>query len=189
MDTVSKNIIHEGARLKQIVRDMRMKILAFAELAGFSNQIAHYYFRKEAIKRSTLLEFCTLLGISLDEFYAWTNPRKVTTPAQEFHHGNRLNTLIEEKGLNKTKLADRMGLSRRALYNLMEKPVFSSEQLRKVSQVLEIAPKEFLGNGEMDDDGAELAEVETWKDKYYRLLEDYNKALVEIARLKEKGTA
>ncbi|SIO44087.1 helix-turn-helix transcriptional regulator [Chitinophaga niabensis] len=186
METVSKNIIHEGARLKQIVRDKRMKILEFADLAGFSNQIAHYYFRKEAIKRATLLEFCALLGISLDEFYNWTHPRRTQPqPAVDFHQGQRLDELIEEKGLNKTKLADRMGLSRRALYNLLDKSVFTPDQMKKICQVLEISAKEFLGGNHVEENGADGPEIESWKDKYYRLLEDYNKALVEIARLKE----
>lgn len=166
-----------------------MKILDFARQAGFSNQIAHYYFRKEAIKRSTLLEFCTMLGISLDEFYAWTHPRRaLPLPAQDLHHGRRLDEMIEEKGLNKTRLAGRMALSRRALYNLLEKPVFTPEQLKKVCQVLEISQKEFIGGG-VEDGGAELVETETWKDKYYRLLEDYNLALLEIARLRESLAA
>lgn len=187
MESVSKNIIHEGARLKQIVRDKRMKILDFAELADFSNQIAHYYFRKEAIKRSTLLEFCTLLGISLDEFYNWSNPRRpALQPASDFHYGQRLNELIEEKGLNKTKLAERMGLSRRALYNLLDKAVFSTEQLKKICQVLEVGQKEFLGHSNVEDGGIDLSDVESWKDKYYKLLEDHNKVLVEMARLQEE---
>jgi DNA-binding Xre family transcriptional regulator len=187
VEAVSKNIIHEGARLKQIVRDKRMKILDFAELADFSNQIAHYYFRKEAIKRSTLLEFCALLAISLDEFYNWTHPRKTQLqPAADFHQGQRLDELIEEKGLNKTKLADRMGLSRRALYNLLDKSVFTPDQLKKICQVLEISPKEFLGGNHVEENGLEGQEIESWKDKYYKLLEDYNKALVENSRLKEQ---
>lgn len=185
MEAVSKNIIHEGARLKQIVRDKKMKIVAFAEMAKFSNQIAHYYFRKEAIKRATLLEFCTLLSISLEEFYGWSNPRKQPPPSNDFHHGQRLGTLIEEKGLNKTKLADRMGLSRRALYNLLDKATFTPEQLKKICQVLEITQKEFSGSNQVNDGGEEMQEVESWKDKYYKLLEDHNKALVELSRLKE----
>ncbi len=190
MESVSKNIIHEGARLKQIVRDKGMKILDFARQAGFSNQIAHYYFRKEAIKRSTLLEFCTMLGISLDEFYGWTHPRRaLPQPAQEQHHGRRLDEMIEEKGLNKTRLANRMALSRRALYNLLEKPVFTPDQLKKVCQVLEISQKEFVGGNNVEDGGAELVETESWKDKYYKLLEDYNLALLELARLRESATA
>ncbi|MGX5818325.1 helix-turn-helix domain-containing protein [Chitinophaga lutea] len=186
MEAVSKNIIHEGARLKQIVRDKRMKILEFAEKAGFSNQIAHYYFRKEAIKRSTLLEFCGMLGISLEEFYTWSPTRKPPPPASsDLHQGRRLNELIEEKGLNKTKLADRMGLSRRALYNLLEKPEFAAEQLRRVCQVLEMSPREFLGQPDLEDGGA-APELESWKEKYYKLLEDHNRLLVELARLKEQ---
>lgn len=187
MEAVSKNIIHEGARLKQIVRDKRMKILEFAELADFSNQIAHYYFRKEAIKRSTLLEFCTLLGISLDEFYNWSHPRRVPMqPVTDFHHGRRLNELIEEKGLNKTKLAERMSLSRRALYNLLDKSAFTAEQLKKMCQVLDVSLKEFMGGNSVVEDAGVDMDIESWKDKYYKLLEDHNKALVEIARLKEE---
>ncbi|WP_394338028.1 helix-turn-helix domain-containing protein [Chitinophaga lutea] len=186
MESVSKNIIHEGARLKQIVRDKRMKILDFAELAGFSNQIAHYYFRKEAIKRATLLEFCTLLGISLDEFYTWSNPRRTPLqPVSDFHYGQRLNELIEEKGLNKTKLAERMGLSRRALYNLLDKAAFTGDQLKKICQVLDVGMKEFMGSSQLEDGGVDM-DLESWKDKYYKLLEDHNRALVEIARLKEE---
>lgn len=167
-----------------------MKILDFARQAGFSNQIAHYYFRKEAIKRSTLLEFCTMLGISLDEFYAWTHPRRaLPQPAQDLHHGRRLDEMIEEKGLNKTRLANRMTLSRRALYNLLEKPVFTQEQLKKVCQVLEISQKEFVGGHSSDETGAEMADAETWKNKYYKLLEDFNVALLELARLRELVSA
>ncbi|WP_346317204.1 helix-turn-helix transcriptional regulator [Chitinophaga sp. YIM B06452] len=187
MEVIPKNIIHEGARLKQIVRDKHMKILDFARKAHFSNQIAHYYFRQEAIKRTKLQEFCNLLGISLDEFYAWTHPRRVLSqPATDLHQGHRLDELIEEKGLNKTRLANRMNLSRRALYNLIEKPVFTPEQLKKVCQVLEISAKDFLGANHVDDNDPEAPEIESWKDKYYKLLEDYNKALVEISRLREQ---
>lgn len=186
MESVSKNIIHEGARLKQIVRDKRMKILEFAELADFSNQIAHYYFRKEAIKRATLLEFCTLLGISLEEFYNWSGSRRPPLqPVADLHYGRRLNELIEEKGLNKTKLAERMGLSRRALYNLLKKTTFTTDQLKKICQVLEMSQREFLGSS-LEDGGADVSDVESWKDKYLKLLEDYNKALVEISRLREQ---
>lgn len=185
MEVIPKNIIHEGARLKQIVRDKHIKILDFAKKAGFSNQIAHYYFRKEAIKRNTLLEFCTLLGISLDEFYAWAHPRRNTgLPPSEEHHGRRLDELIGEKGLNKTRLAGRMGLSRRALYNLMEKPRFTAEQLKKVCQALDISAREFAGNVNQVEDEPEEQVIESWKDKYYKLLEEYNKALLEISRLR-----
>lgn len=163
-----------------------MKILAFADIAGFSNQIAHYYFRQEAIKRATLLEFCTLLGITLEEFYAWSNPRKPVPAANDFHHGQRLGTLIDEKGLNKTKLAERMGLSRRALYNLLDKAAFTPEQLKKVCLALDMTQKEFLGNARVNDGGDPLQEVESWKDRYYKLLEDHNKVLIELSRLKEQ---
>ncbi len=85
--------------------------------------------------------------------------------------------------------ANRMALSRRALYNLLEKPVFTPDQIKKVCQVLEISQKEFVGNVGVDDGGTEYTDVESWKDKYYKLLEDYNQALLELARLRESASA
>lgn len=184
MEQLSKNIIHEGKRLKQIVRDKRIKILAFAKMADFSNQIAHYYFKEESIKRSKLTELCTVLGITLEEFYNWEHIPKASQRPTEVHHGQRLNELIGEKGLNKTRLAERMEISRRALYNLVEKATFTPAQMKAVCQVLDMTPKEFINGQVVEEPGNNYQVTDVWKEKYYQLLEQHNQLLLELAKLK-----
>ncbi len=47
-------LIHMGQRLKQILKQRKIKIVDFADMAGFTNQIAHYHLRKSDMKRSTV---------------------------------------------------------------------------------------------------------------------------------------
>ncbi|WP_295126645.1 helix-turn-helix domain-containing protein [uncultured Chitinophaga sp.] len=173
MNVDQKNIINEGARLKQVLKDKAIKVIDFAKRAGFSNQIAHYYLRQESIKRTTLVGFCEVLGISLEQFYSWNQVIKID--AEDLHQGKRLATLIDQKGINKTKLAERIRLSRRALYNLLELETLSAEQLRKVLSGLDMTVNEFLNPGGFYDAGVEYNEAFNWREKYYGSLEDYKK--------------
>ena len=83
-----------GQRLKQILKQKKIKIVDFADLAGFTNQIAHYHLRKSDMKRSTLEKFCEIISISPDEFYEWNSVsvRNGEKPATStvIHHGTRL---------------------------------------------------------------------------------------------------
>lgn len=192
MPAYPENIINEGVRLREILEDQQIKIVDFARKAGFTNQIAHYYLRKSEIKRSTLERFCTLLGITLEEFYQWNNhrnPLKKYSPIEieeEFHHGRRLQKLIQQKGLNKSRLAARLQISRRALYNLLERKSIELSQLEKICEALSISLEEFLHDSHVSEATMHYQQDSKWKDKYYQLLEDHNKVLKEMAALKEK---
>nr|WP_148707314.1 helix-turn-helix transcriptional regulator [Chitinophaga skermanii] len=161
-----------------------MKLLEFARLAGFTNQVAHYYFREENIKRETLKEFCVKLHISLPEFYDWTGvPKPIGTP---FHAGKRLNELISEKNFKVVKFAEKMGISRRALYNMFERSNFDSELVQRVSDALGITPDEFLQTNpqnQVSEDGE--PHLIDWREKYYELLEIHTKILREYADYKK----
>lgn len=187
MSTPHKNIINEGARIRQVLKDKGIKVIDFAARAGFSNQIAHYYLRKESIKRAKLVEFCEFINISLDDFYSWRQ-QPATDEPEETHHGKRLSTLIDQKGINKTKLAKRAGLSRRALYNLLEREVLTSEQLRKILPALEMTAGEFFSpKSSLYDGGTGYNQPEAWREKYYRSLEDYKSLTQEIATLRQEN--
>ncbi len=183
-------LIHMGQRLKQILKQRKIKIVDFARMAGFTNQIAHYHLRKSDMKRSTLERFCTLIGITPDEFYNWnskvvskTGKGQVTTVA---HHGQRFTELIEEKGLNKSKLARRLDMSRRTMYNLFEKQVFDPAELETVTKALEMTEGAFLHPNTAEEiRGAESDEMLALREKYYKLLEDYNQLLRQHNALKE----
>ena len=183
-------LIHMGQRLKQILKQKKIKIVDFADMAGFTNQIAHYHLRKSDMKRSTLEKFCGIIGISPEEFYEWNsisvNSSEKPAAQTVLHHGSRLMELIGERGLNKTRLAKRLGMSRRTMYNLFEKDVFGADELDRVSRALEITPSGFLHPGSMEE--ARLAdndEMLALREKYYKLLEEHNQLLKSYTSLKE----
>jgi len=183
-------LIHMGQRLKQILKQKKIKIVDFADMAGFTNQIAHYHLRKSDMKRSTLEKFCEIINITPEEFYEWngipaTNGEKSGEVAV-MHHGGRLMELIGERGLNKTRLAKRLGMSRRTMYNLFEKEVFGAEELDRVVRSLEMTISGFLHPGTLEDARqAENDEMLALREKYYKLLEEHNTLLKSYSSLKE----
>lgn len=187
---MQQGLIHMGQRLKQILKQKKIKIVDFARMAGFTNQIAHYHLRKSDMKRSTLERFCALVGITAEEFYQWNNmvvlkggKAQVNTVA---HHGQRFTELIEEKGLNKSKLARRLDMSRRTMYNLFEKASFEPAEMEIVTKALEITETAFLHPNTLEDvRTADSDELLAMREKYYRLLEDYNHLLKQHNALKE----
>lgn len=183
-------LIHMGQRLKQILKQKKIKIVDFADMAGFTNQIAHYHLRKSDMKRSTLEKFCEIINISADEFYEWNSvsvhngEKPPASPV--LHHGQRLMELISERGLNKTRLAKRLSMSRRTMYNLFDKEQFGSEELDKVSRALEISSTGFLHPGVLDEPRvADNDELLALREKYYKLLEEYNLLLKSHSSLKD----
>ncbi|MVT07295.1 helix-turn-helix domain-containing protein [Chitinophaga tropicalis] len=183
-------LIHMGQRLKQILKQKKIKIVDFADMAGFTNQIAHYHLRKSDMKRSTLEKFCEIISITPDEFYEWNNVPSLNgeKPGEPIviHHGGRLMELVGERGLNKTRLAKRLGMSRRTMYNLFEKEAFNAEELDRVVRALEMTITGFLNPGALEE--ARLAdndEMMVLREKYYKLLEEHNLLLKNFASLKE----
>ncbi|GAA0532608.1 helix-turn-helix domain-containing protein [Chitinophaga japonensis] len=187
---MQQGLIHMGQRLKQILKHKKIKIVDFARMAGFTNQIAHYHLRKSDMKRSSLERFCSLVGITAEEFYNWNNAvtlktgqGQVTTVA---HHGQRFTELIEEKGLNKSKLARRLDMSRKNMYDLFEKAAFDPLEMESVTKALEVTESTFLHPNMVTDVRiADSEEMLAMREKYYRLLEDYNQLLKQHNALKE----
>ncbi len=187
---MQQGLIHMGQRLKQILKQRKIKIVDFARMAGFTNQIAHYHLRKSDMKRSTLERFCSLIGITPEEFYHWNNTVVVNNgksqAATVAHHGQRFTELIEEKGLNKSKLARRLDMSRRTMYNLFEKANFEPVELETVTKALEMTETAFLYPNTVEDARTvDSDEMLAMREKYYRLLEDYNQLLKQHNILKE----
>lgn len=183
-------LIHMGQRLKQILKQKKIKIVDFADMAGFTNQIAHYHLRKSDMKRSTLEKFCEIINITPEEFYEWNSAATVTGDRQGettvVHHGGRLMELIGERGLNKTRLAKRLGMSRRTMYNLFEKENFGAEELDRVSRALEMSVTMFLHPGSLEENRqADNDEILAMREKYYKLLEEHNLLLKNYTSLKE----
>ncbi len=172
-----------GKQLKQVLNDKHIKIVDFAAMAGFTNQIAHYYLRKKEIKRSTLDRFCQLMGITVQDFMTWNGGLDRDAP---LHHGYRFRSLISEKGISKTRLASLLKMTRKAAAGLSDKAVFSETEMDAVLKVLNISLDQFLHPAIVEDPGQSSRDQQL-REKYYRLLEEHNELLKEMAKLREEN--
>ncbi|WP_325536565.1 helix-turn-helix transcriptional regulator [Chitinophaga sp.] len=183
---MQSSLIHMGQRLKQILKQKKIKIVDFAKMAGFTNQIAHYHLRKSDMKRSTMERFCTLIGIGPEEFIRWNGAMQVSS-GEQVHHGQRLQHIIAEKGLNKSRLAERLGMSRRTMYNVFAKEVFSPDELDRVAKGLDMTTETFLNPGNVQEARyTDSEEMMLMREKYYKLLEEHNNLLKSYAALKDE---
>ncbi len=171
-----------GQRLKQILKKKRIKIVDFAKMAGFTNQIAHYYLRKKEIKRATLERFCQLIGITVQDFMEWDGAQYTEGV---LHYGQRFLALVEEKGINKTRLSALLHMTRKDAASLGAKAVFSETELDAVLKGLNISLEYFLNPG-MPEDAPQPPRDQLMRERYYRLLEEHNVLLKEVADYKEK---
>lgn len=182
---MQSSLIHMGHRLKQILKQKKIKIVDFATMAGFTNQIAHYHLRKSDMKRATMERFCNLIGITPDEFMRWNGAMQLAN-GKSIHHGERLQHIIAEKGLNKSKLAGRLEMSRRTMYNLFEKESFSPDELDRVAKGLDMSVDGFLNPGTLQEGrNTDSEEMMLLREKYYKLLEEYTQLLKSQATLKD----
>lgn len=183
---MQSSLIHMGHRLKQILKQKKIKIVDFATMAGFTNQIAHYHLRKNDMKRATMERFCTLIGITPEEFMRWNGAMQLTN-GKSIHHGERLQHIIAEKGLNKSKLAGRLDMSRRTMYNLFEKESFSPDELDRVAKGLDMSTDAFLNPGIVQEArNTDSEEMMLLREKYYKQLEEYTQLLKNHAALKDE---
>lgn len=171
-----------GKRLKQILNDKHIKIVDFAKQAGFTNQIAHYYLRKKDIKRATLERFCKVIGITVQDFMQWEGS---VQPDGVLHYGQRFRQLVNERGINKTRIADLLGITRREAATLSDKVIFSESEMETVLKGLNISIEHFL-NPDVLDDAPQPPRDQQLRERYYRLLEDHTSLLKELASYKEE---
>jgi transcriptional regulator with XRE-family HTH domain len=106
---------------------------------------------------------------------------------KSIHHGDRLQNVIAEKGLNKSKLAGRLNMSRRTMYNLFEKENFSPDELDRVARGLDMSVDAFLNPGAVQESRtADTEEMMILREKYYKQLEEYTQLLKSHAALKDE---
>jgi len=101
------------------------------------------------------------------------------------HRGEIVRKAVYESGISITKLAEKLGKSRRWVYQMFENSNVSIDMVLQIGEILhhdfsgEI--KELQKHGVLSDQKQtyELTdkEVEYWKNKYLILLEEYNQLL------------
>ena len=106
------------------------------------------------------------------------------------HRGEIIKNAIYQSGYSITKLAERLGKSRRWMYLLFENTNVSLDVILKIGEVIhydfsqeikELKPTSQIVNDNLSPYGsATQKDVEYWKNKYLSLLEEYNQLLKEM---------
>ncbi|WP_343747395.1 hypothetical protein [Fluviicola sp.] len=100
------------------------------------------------------------------------------------HRGEIVERVVRDSGIPLTKVAKKMGKSRRWIYNVFEMPDLSLDLVLEFGKILhydfsdeipQIANRTSIINDRDIPYG--VNKVEYWKNKYYRLLEEYNELL------------
>jgi predicted transcriptional regulator len=114
------------------------------------------------------------------------------------HRGEIVEKIVRESGYSITKLATKLGKSRRWMYLAFENRNLSIDVILQIGSIIhydfstEISDLTFYthaqSNQVVDDSGRPFlkneTEAELWKNKYLDLLEKYNLLLLEKARTK-----
>lgn len=106
------------------------------------------------------------------------------------HRGEIMERAVRSSGYSITKLADKMGKSRRWMYLMFENPNLQLDYLLEIGRLINydfsneiIELKLITQNSTLDPKLAyPKAEhkLEYWKDKYFELLEEYHQLLKSI---------
>lgn len=110
------------------------------------------------------------------------------------HRGETVEKAVRESGYSITKLAKRMGKSRRHIYNVFENPQVPIETVLEIGRIIHYDFSDILPQGgfyispdshniSSDNKGAygpNEQSVEYWKNKYLILLEKYNAVLEKM---------
>lgn len=105
------------------------------------------------------------------------------------HRGEILERVVKQSSLTIKQVASRMGISRSSYYNHIKEKDLSLDTIAKYGKVIgydfsvefpEIKRTEsFISTKEPSTLEEAIAERNTWREKYYSILEKYNKCIEE----------
>lgn len=108
------------------------------------------------------------------------------------HRGEIIKNAIYQSGYSITKLAERLGKSRRWMYLLFENSNVSLDIILQIGEIIHYdfsqEIKELNSTSQIVNDNlapygsAAQKDVDYWKNKYLSLLEEYNQLLKEMRR-------
>jgi predicted transcriptional regulator len=109
------------------------------------------------------------------------------------HKGEIIKKAVIESGYSITRLADKLGKSRRTVYNIFEKQQVPMDLIIEIGRIIshdfrkEIKDMKDYGSGILRSEEREaIYAAEYWKDKYYQLLESHNELLSELTKKRKK---
>jgi transcriptional regulator with XRE-family HTH domain len=106
----------------------------------------------------------------------------------DIHMGELLEKALRRKGLNITKVASALGITRRTLYTWFNKKVIDQQIMEKISQVIEydaqVNPIEPIIIKQKSNQLPLVRDEAYWQARYIDLLERYSKLIKETTSKK-----
>ena len=110
------------------------------------------------------------------------------------HKGEIIEKAVRESGFSITRLAQRMGKSRRWVYQIFESPTVPVDYILAIGKIIhhdftedikelktyKVSMAKQMMNEPSQAFGNDKEEVEYWKNKYLAVLEKYNDLLISI---------
>ena len=107
------------------------------------------------------------------------------------HRGEIVEKAVRESGFSLTKLAQRMGKSRKWLYDAFENPNLSIEFILEIGKIIYhdfssaflFPVPQIVSEQQVYSNQSHQDEIAYWKDKYIQVLEENNRLLERLAQL------
>ena len=110
------------------------------------------------------------------------------------HKGEIIEKAVRESGFSITRLASRMGKSRRWVYQIFESPTVPVDYILAIGKIIhydftedvkelktyKVSMAKQMMNESAQSFGNDKEEVEYWKNKYLAVLEKYNELLISL---------
>jgi hypothetical protein len=107
------------------------------------------------------------------------------------HRGEIVEKAVRESGFSLTKLAQRMGKSRKWLYDAFENPNLSIEFVLEIGKIIHhdfsstfsFSVPQIVSDDQVYKSQTHHDEIAFWKDKYIQVLEENKRLLERLAQL------
>ncbi|MCJ8290682.1 MAG: hypothetical protein HRT58_13540 [Crocinitomicaceae bacterium] len=110
------------------------------------------------------------------------------------HKGEVIEKAVRESGFSITRLAERMGKSRRWVYQIFESRIVPVDYILSIGKIIhhdfteeikelktyKVSMATQITNDQQQSFGSDKDEVEYWKNKYLAVLERYNDLLISL---------
>lgn len=141
----------DGTRLKELLKIHGYTASDVAKVMAISEAGVYYYFGQEKIKRKTIAEILKKLNIPITEYYG--EGSNVSEDDQyiygggSYHHGQNLEKIINQKGINIGRLALECNISRQTMYRYFLQKELDEGFLLLVAEKIGVHVAEIKGLG------------------------------------------
>ena len=175
--------IHQGQRLKECIKDNKIKAIDLVNDMQLSNyQHLYYYYNSKEIKSDTLEKFLKYLNISKDKFFKTDSINDETTNVvnedkpvyKSYHQGKNLKAIITAKHINVTSLCYQLNISRPTLYKYFDERELPLSVLLEMAHIIEVPVARIKGIGQSE---------KSFEKDIYLQLEALNNKVAELTKL------